>query len=524
MGEVYTHFKALDWGVLIGYLLLTTWIGHILKGKQATIRDFFLAGRSLPWPAVCGSIIATEISALTFIGVPGMVFAAGGDWTYLQWAIGSIIARFIVGIYFVKVFYEREIYSPYDYMHHRLGGGTKALTTALFFLGSILGQSVRLLVTAIVLKTVTGLDFHLCILIIGLFAIIWTLMGGMTTVVWTDVVQFGVFVFSGVLALGWIIYSLPEGWEQLVNIASDAGKFRLIDLTTDPAVGFTLWVGILAMPFQNMAAFGTDQLNAQRMFCCRSACDAKKAIIFSSFGQLVTILMLCVGAGLFAYYQHFPPSSSELALFGRDPDYVFPVWITTVIPPGITGLILAGAFAAAISSLDSALAALSQTSLSLCFHKEEFNHEKSSSRLLWASKGAVVFWGIALSISAVGLDCMRGNINLVNLAFGMVSYTYGPMLGIFLLALFRKNIGTRGIWIGLILSIGLTLYVRPDLYAILKNFQVITPEQATQWQPKLHYAWLYPTTCFITLGCGLLFSSKPTEGSLEEKLADGVSP
>lgn len=507
MGEIYTHFRTLDWVVLAGYLLLTTWIGHALKGKQATIRDFFLAGRSLPWPAVCGSIIATEISALTFIGVPGMVFAAGGDWTYLQWAIGSIIARFIVGIYFVKVFYEREIYSPYDYMQNRLGGGTRNLTTTLFFIGSILGQSVRLLVTAVVLKTVTGLNFHVCILLLGVFAIGWTLMGGMTTVVWTDVVQFGVFVFSGVLALVWVINSLPGGWTELATVAGNAGKFRVIDLTRDPAIGFTLWVGLLAMPFQNMAAFGTDQLNAQRMFCCRSAKDAGKAIIFSSIGQLVTILMLCVGTGLFAYYQRFTPSGAEFALFGHDPDYVLPVWVTTVLPAGVAGLVLAGAFAAAISSLESALAALSQASLSLCFHKEEFNHEKSSPRLLWASKAAVVFWGIALSISAIGLDYMRGNINLVNLAFGMVSYTYGPMLGIFLLALMRKNTGTRGVGIGLIVSILFALYIRPDLYTILRNFAVITTEQAAQWQPKLHYAWLYPITCLITLVCGLLFSN-----------------
>ncbi|MCS7009636.1 MAG: hypothetical protein NZL93_06835, partial [Chthoniobacterales bacterium] len=114
--SLHTHFTGTDWGVLAAYLLLTTLLGHLLRGRQATIRDFFLAGRSLPWPLVAASIIATEISALTFIGVPGIVFAAGGNFTYLQWAIGSIIARFLVAFFFVRAFYEREIYSPYDYM------------------------------------------------------------------------------------------------------------------------------------------------------------------------------------------------------------------------------------------------------------------------------------------------------------------------------------------------------------------------------------------------------------------------
>ena len=131
-----------------------------------------------------------------------MVFAARGDFTYLQWALGSVIARFIVALWFVRVFYQREIFSPYDYIGHRLGDGAKKLTTLLFFLGSILGQSVRLLVTALVPRTCTGIDLHLCIWIIGGFAVLWTLMGGMTTVIWTDVVQFGVFVLADLVGVG----------------------------------------------------------------------------------------------------------------------------------------------------------------------------------------------------------------------------------------------------------------------------------------------------------------------------------
>ncbi|NJK93497.1 MAG: hypothetical protein HC904_17805 [Blastochloris sp.] len=242
MQDIATHFTWIDWLVVAAYLGLTTLIGERLKGKQSTIQDFFLAGRSLPWPAVAGSIIATEISALTFIGVPGLVFAAGGDLTYLQWAIGSIAARFIVGLFFVQRFYQDDIYSPYDYMAQRLGPGIKVLTTCLFFVGSILGQSVRLLVTAIVLRVATGMDYSLCIFIIGAFAVLWTWMGGMTTVIWTDVIQFLIFLLSGVLALLWILFSLEGGAATLIQNAADAGKLRLINLSTDPTLSFTLWV------------------------------------------------------------------------------------------------------------------------------------------------------------------------------------------------------------------------------------------------------------------------------------------
>lgn len=508
--SIHGHFTLLDWGILFGYLILTTIVGHTLRGKQSTIKDFFLAGRSLPWPAVCASIIATEISALTFIGVPGMVFAAGGNFTYLQWAIGSIAARFIVGIFFVKVFYEREIFSPYDYMAGRLGPGVKALTTAMFTLGSILGQSVRVLVTALILKTVTPLDMTSSILVITVFAIGWTLMGGMTTVIWTDAMQFCLFLFSGCLALWWVLTSLNGGWSQYVEVGSEAGKFTLLNLTTDPDVQFTLWVGILAMPFQNLAAFGTDQLNAQRMFCCRNAGDARKAIMFSSLSQVITILMLMVGVGLFVWYQQHPPMPAEAASFKKDADNVFPVWITTVLPPGLTGLVLAGAFAAAISSLDSALAALSQTTLSLFYGNRDLS-DVDHGQMMFQSRVVVVLWGIALAGATLVLYVIKevGHIDILSLAFGMVAYTYGPMLGIFLLALAGVPARIQGLWLGVTLSVLLTLLVRPDLYVILRSMELITEETMMAVRPEISFVWLYPVTCILTIACGALLNRIP---------------
>src|SRR6056297_748908 len=149
MDGLNDFFTPVDWLVVFGYLLLTTMVGHRMRGKQASINDFFLGGRSLPWPAVSGSIIATEISGVTFIGVPGAVMALQGDFTYLQWAAGSIVARIIVGLFFVRVFYEKDIYSPYDYMGNKLGEAVKKLATVLFTVGSILAQSVRVLVAAL---------------------------------------------------------------------------------------------------------------------------------------------------------------------------------------------------------------------------------------------------------------------------------------------------------------------------------------------------------------------------------------
>jgi SSS family solute:Na+ symporter len=510
--EYHQYFTSIDWLVVAGYLALTTWVGHALKGKQSTIRDFFLGGRTLPWPAVSGSIIATEISGVTFIGVPGMVYAATGDFTYLQWGLGSIIARILVGIYFVRAFYEKEIYSPYDFMGNRLGLGAKRLATIIFQIGGILGQSVRVLVAALALKVVTPLEFEHCIWIIGLFAVGWTWMGGMRTVIWTDVMQFFLFVGAGMFSLIWIISHLEGGWAEMAQTAGEAGKFTLLNLTTDPAVGFTLWVAIIAVPFQNLSAFGVDQLNAQRMFCCKNEADARKAMIASSAALLLTTLMLFVGTALFAYYEPMRAAGTEPAIF-EESNYVYPVWIVTELPAGLRGLILAGIFAAAISSLDSILAALSQTTLSLVRDRKDAK-ESTEKRDLFLSRLLVLIWGILLAAFAVELDGLRGKVNVVVLAFGMISYTTGPMLGMFLAALLTPKASARGLSLGFALSFALVAYLRPDFYQILLNFDLLNPEQVAEWSGLrvkgeklmiiINTVWAWPVTVFLTWGCGLL--------------------
>jgi len=509
-GAIETHFTTLDWGVVVGYMLLTTFIGHRLSGKNATIRDFFLGGRSLPWWAVSGSMIATEISALTFIGVPGGVYAMNGDWTYLQWGIGSIIARFAVGYWLVPLYFKEEIYSPYDYMGSKLGEGVRRLVTGLFSLGAILGQSVRVLVTAIILTTVTGIQIEICILLIGAFAVVWTLMGGMRTVIWTDVIQFCVFILGGLLAFGWLAGSL--GWDAIVEINRSAGpdgsidKMKIFNFSPpweSPLVNYTFWVGVIAMPFQNLAAFGTDQLNAQRIFCCGSEKDARKAVIWSSASLFTTLLMLAVGAGLFAWYESKGLTPDEALKFAENANFVFPVWITTVLPPGITGLILAGAFAAAISSLDSVLAALSQTSLSAWYGREKLEQEGHGPLMVRRSRMMVVVWASVLSGFAIllaGGYSQNENKNLIDLAFGMVAYTYGPLLGILLAAILPGRRSLNGLIGGVIVSVLIVAWVRPELRQLLASLGADDlAARLLESRPQIADPWFYPINTAVTL-------------------------
>ncbi len=550
MHEIHTHFSAWDWAVIVGYLALTTLVGHALRGRQASIRDFFLGGRSLPWPAVCGSIIATEISGVTFIGVPGTLFALNGNFTYLLWGIGSLVGRVLVAVYFVPVYYEREIYSPYDYIGARLGRRAKALATILFTLGSILAQSVRVLVAAIPLQVVTGLDISWCIITIGLFAIGWTLMGGMRTVIWTDVMQFALFTLGGLLALGWVISGLNGGWTEFWQTADSFGRLQIWDARLQAHLEFTIWVAIFAVPFQNLSVFGVDQLNAQRMFCCKNAQAARKALIFSTVGVLLTLLMLAVGAALFVHYHNNPFSQSEARiLFPADspqaaleqmqqapllahpetgaesnihkpakPDYVFPMWITTVLPVGLSGLILAGVFAAAVSSLDSILAALSQTTLSLIYHPEERSaDELQSLGLVWKSRLLVIIWGIVLTLFTFLLYAASEGIPILPLAFGMTSYTVGPLLGLFLCSLW--GIGSlRGAAVGCVISILLVLFMRTDVWVLWQkaglpiDFLAFLPTYSLSPQGQLtaniFTAWAWPVTTLLTLACAIAIPKK----------------
>ncbi len=511
-------FSILDWSIIGGYLLLTTWVGHLLKGKQATIDDFFLGGRTLPWQAVSGSIIATEISGVTFIGVPGIVYAMNGNFTYLQWGIGSILARVLVGVFFVKFFYSKNCYSPYDFMGQQLGKWVKVLATILFSLGSILGQSVRVLVAALPLTIITGIDMGWCILIIGLFAIGWTCLGGMRTVIWTDVMQFFLFTVGGLVALFVIINQLNGGWSDFITTAGEAGKFQIFDTRFEANLKFTIWVAILAVPFQNLSAFGVDQLNAQRIFCCKNPSDARKAIIFSSVGQLLTMLMLLVGAGLFVYYKEFPPAEWQSLLFNKSNDYVFPTWIVTNLPDGVRGLILAGVFAAAISSLDSILAALSQTSLSI-ISKSPLETAAQQKAYLFKSKIMVVIWGILLSGFTWMLFTSKDKISILPLAFGLTSYTMGPMLGIFLVAILGKC-NKLGLILGVVTSLCLTAILRTDIYSLIASLDFINASRigsnlgrlpTLDWSsetqkltPLFADVWMWPVGCILTIAGGYL--------------------
>ena len=454
-------FGWIDWTVVGALLLLTTWIGHRAAGKPSTLKEFFLGGRRLPWFAVAASIIATEISAVTFISLPSVVARDGGNWTYLQIGLfGSLFARGLIAWLLVPAYYEREIFSPYDYMGAKLGEGARRTATALFTLGGVLGQSARVYLTAVVLEVLlaeelawaaafVGLSpLSVAVAVIVLVAMVWTLMGGIATVVWTDAVLFLLFL-AGIGAALWTVSGAVEGGlVGALETGWQAGKLKLFDLRFDFAEPYTLWAAIIASTWGGVAFYGTDQLLAQRVLCCRDVRDARKAVLASYAAILVTVLVAIVGVGLWAYYQEHLMSDVASGLYAEKADRIFPIFVVEAMPTGLKGLVVAGALAAAISSLDSIVAALSQTSLSVLRRGVESARDLSDSRKL------VVFWSLALGFAAVGIDVLADSYaSILDLALAMASYTGGALLAGFLLSFLPLKTDAEGYAVSSALSV-----------------------------------------------------------------------
>ncbi|HNT35034.1 MAG TPA: hypothetical protein PKH07_08560, partial [bacterium] len=295
--SLQSQFNWMSWMIILAYVVFTTWLGHKLSGRQATIKDFFLGGRKLPWWAVSGSVIATEISAMTLVGVPAFLWAETGNMAYMVLGIGSVISRVIVGLYFVPAYYEREIYSPYEYIGQKLGTRAQRVTSSLFMIGGSLGQGTRVLLTAMVAHVVTDLNIYTCIWLVGLVAVLWTYIGGIVTVIWTDVIQFFIFLFSALVtlyAVGAVLMQNGISVGEMINAAHSAGKFHWLNFSWDFRQNYTIWAAVIASSIGGLNAYGVDQMMVQRCFCCKGPKEARKAIIWSSIGQLIMIICLFV--------------------------------------------------------------------------------------------------------------------------------------------------------------------------------------------------------------------------------------
>ncbi|MEM0965085.1 MAG: hypothetical protein AAGJ81_02885 [Verrucomicrobiota bacterium] len=421
-------FGLLEIAVVAVYFAAILFGGWWTSRKQKGVEDFYVGGRNIPWPAVLLSITATEISALTFLGVPGAGFE--GDLSYLQFGVGSLAARFVVAFLFLGAFYRLQCVSIYQFLGNRFGP-TSHKTGAVFFLVTRINASaIRLSLAAGGLALFFGVPVWVSVLVFTTVALIYTASGGIRAVVWTDCIQAVVFIGGGIAVFTYFLGEI--GWTDFWQQASEQEKLRIFYWT--PAEGSS-WFGDWNLFYlaclnglvMTTAALGCDQDLTQRMLTCRSVGRARWSVILSGFlGIPVAGLFLLVGVALYLW-------------MGREgiliPDEVgannvFAWFIAEVAPSGLSALLFVGILATAMSSLDSALNALS-SSVAYDILGDRF---RSS---VWFSRLGIVVFGVVLAGVAILLDGYEQS--LVFLGFKIAGITYGSLLGIFLLGLLARS-------------------------------------------------------------------------------------
>lgn len=479
---------AMDWVVIATYFIIIAAIGVWAGRKGKTTEDYFLGGRRMPWYVAMLSLVATETSAVTFIGVPGDAF--GGNMWYVQMAFGSFAARIIVATLFLTAFYKFRVTTVYEFLKHRFGEATRGTGAAFYIVTRVLGSGVRLCVMAEVLAVVVpSLSFPVSLTLVVVGAMAYTLFGGIRAIMWTDVVQFGIYMGGAWLAFGLLLSQIDGGWAGMLAVARHAttatgdpiDKTRIFDFSFSFTKDSVFWAVVLCGLFQSMAAFGTDQDMTQRMLTCRKPALAKRGMILTGvldFASVFTFLL--IGLALYAFSRQTGFASQV-----GNTNEIFPRFIVQCLPLGVRGLLLAAVFAAAMSSVDSAPGALS-TSAVVDIYRVYIRRKASDRHYLFVARVLVAFFTLALA--GVAWMC-HGLGGVLVLAFKIVSYTYGGLLGVFLLGLLTKRGRNVTNIIAMISSVGVVI--------LLRN---VTPV-AWHWMIIIGTVW--------TFGFAVIFPGKP---------------
>ncbi len=436
------RFTALDYIVLFVYLIATAILGVLLGKGQKNTRDYFLAGKEVPWWAISLSIVATETSALTFIGVPALAYTS--NMTFLQVVIGYLFGRVLVSVFLLPAYFRGEIQTAYELLNIRFGGQVRDLSALLFLVTRTLADGVRLFAAGLVLSVITQIPDTWTVLIIGVITLTYTFYGGMTAVIWNDVVQLVIYVLGALLAFYILLEKIPGGWSEVTAIALPLNKFQIFDWNFDFSQPYTCLAGFVGGAFLTFATHGTDQMMVQRYLACGNQRGSQLAVVIS--GVLVFLqffLFLLIGVMLYSFYQHFP---LDYAL--DQPDRIFPVFIVEQMPAGVSGLVIAAVFAAAMSTLSSSLNSLASSSVN-DFYRVYVVKGAPDSHYLVVSRIATLIWGVLL-IKVSLLARNWGSVLEVGLT--ITSITMGSILGVFLLGLWssrpRQLAGLAGMIVG----------------------------------------------------------------------------
>jgi len=449
--------NTLDLVVIGCYLTGVTLFGLRFSSGQQTLKGYFLADNAIPWWAISLSIVAAETSTLTVISVPGLAYDK--DFSFLQLVSGYLIGRVVVSFVLIPQYFRGELVTAYQLIERRFGQRLRSLTAGVFLVTRAAAEGVRVFAVAIVVRVALGglltgvSDFTrdlVAIAIVTALTLLYTLKGGLKAAIWTDVMQQTVYVAGTIVGLVTILHLVPGGWTTVREMAGAAGKFRVFDFTLDWTTKYTLWSGVIGGAFLTTASHGTDQLIVQRLLAARSEGQAKMALLSSGVVVFFQFsLFLTIGAMLYVFYRIYPPA----AAFTRT-DTIFPVFIVSHMPHGVSGLLIAAILAAAMSNLSAALNSLSSTSMVDFYIR--LRPLTSEVRRIWLSRAAMVIW--ALVLFGLALLSRHGG-KVIEVGLTIASIAYGGMLGVFLLGVLTRRASERGAMMGMICGLALNLYL-----------------------------------------------------------------
>ena len=439
--------NRLDLIIIAIYLAGITLFGLRFRKRQRSLRDYFLADRDIPWWAIALSIVAAETSTLTIISIPGLAYDT--NLTFMQVVMGYVLGRVIISFVLLPHYFRGDLYTAYELIERRFGRGLRSLTAGLFLITRGAAEGVRVYAVSIVVTIALGTGEIASVAIITALTLIYTFEGGLAAVIWTDVVQTVIYIGGTLVGLFTILHLVPGGWPAIHSLAETAGKLRVFDFAPDFWRPYTFWAGVLGGTFLTTASHGTDQLIVQRLLAARGRRQSVTALLSSGVAILFQFaLFLMVGIMLWAFYQI--PSSH----FGKA-DRIYPTFVVSKMPHGISGLLIAAILAAAMSNLSAALNSLSSSSM-IDFYLRG-NPQINERRRLQLSRLSTFFWALVLFGLAVLSLHKVGRV--VEVGLQIASVAYGALLGVFLLGVLTKRANQNGAMLGMLCGFVTELYI-----------------------------------------------------------------
>jgi len=447
----------LDIAALAAYLLLITGIGFYFSRRNTNTEEYFVGGRSFSGWVIGLSLVGTSISSITFLAYPGDAFKT--SWIRFVPNLMLPIAILFAAYFFLPFFRRGKITSAYEYLEDRFGPSIRVYGAVAFIIAQIVRVSMILFLLSLVIQELTGLSATTCILIGGIVVAVYTIVGGIDAVIWTDVMQTIVLVLGGALCLWVIIDALPGGLGQIFDVANEFNKlsFSVLENGNLNAVGWEirfdektismmLFIGLIAW----LTEYSSNQNTIQRYCASKSTSEARKAMFIAVLSSLpIWAFYMFLGTALFVFFQQFPANAPQEMLDGtRAAEQILPYFISNHLPAGVAGLVIASALAAAMSSLDSSINAISTVSVVDIYrrHIKPDQDDRHYLKAAWiiAAFSAMLMIGGAIYLANAETKTLQDTATVLTSVLG------GGLLGLYLIGFFTQHGDARAAWAGLI--------------------------------------------------------------------------